>query len=103
MRQAGIIAAAGLYALRHHVSRLADDHARARRLAEALGADPAAVPTNIVVLDVADAAGVAVKAAADGVLVSALGPRFLRLVTHLDVDDDGLDRAIDVLRPLVAR
>jgi threonine aldolase len=103
MRQAGIIAAAGLYALRHHVSRLADDHARARRLAEALGADPAAVPTNIVVLDVADAAGVAVQAAADGVLVSALGPRFLRLVTHLDVDDDGLDRAIDVLRPLVAR
>jgi threonine aldolase len=102
MRQAGIIAAAGLYALQHHVSRLADDHARARRLAEALGADPAAVPTNIVVLDVADAAGVAVKAAADGVLVSALGPRFLRLVTHLDVDDDGLDRAIEVLRPLVA-
>ena len=102
MRQAGIIAAAGLYALQHHVARLADDHARARRLAEALGADPAAVPTNIVVLDVADAAGVAVKAAADGVLVSALGPRFLRLVTHLDVDDDGLDRAIEVLRPLMA-
>ena len=102
MRQAGIIAAAGLYALQHHVARLAEDHARARRLAEALGADPAAVPTNIVVLDVADAAGVAVKAAADGVLVSALGPRFLRLVTHLDVDDDGLDRAIEVLRPLMA-
>ncbi len=102
MRQVGIIAAAGLYALQHHVTRLADDHERARRLAEALGADPTAVPTNIVVLDVADAAGVAVKAAADGVLVSALGPRFLRLVTHLDVDDDGVDRAIDVLRPLVA-
>jgi threonine aldolase len=102
MRQAGIIAAAGLYALQHHVARLADDHARARRLAEALGADPAAVPTNIVVLDVADAAGVAMKAAADGVLVSALGPRFLRLVTHLDVDDDGLERAIEVLRPLMA-
>ena len=102
MRQAGIIAAAGLYALQHHVARLAEDHARARRLAEALGADPAAVPTNIVVLDVADAAGVAMKAAADGVLVSALGPRFLRLVTHLDVDDDGLERAIEVLRPLMA-
>jgi threonine aldolase len=59
------------------------------------------VPTNIVVLDVADAATVAVKAAAEGVLVSALGPRFLRLVTHLDIDDAGIDRAIDVLGPLV--
>jgi threonine aldolase len=103
MRQVGILAAAGLYALQHHVTRLADDHARARRLAEALGADADQVPTNIVVLDVTDAAGVAVKAAEQGVLVSALGPRFLRVVTHLDVDDDGLDRAIEVLRPLVAR
>lgn len=101
MRQVGILAAAGLYAIEHHVERLADDHARARRLAEALGGDPAAAPTNIVVLDVADAATVAVKAAAEGVLVSALGPRFLRLVTHLDVDDADLERAIEVLRPLV--
>ncbi len=101
MRQVGILAAAGLYALAHHVDRLADDHARARRLAEALGADPAAVPTNIVVLDVADAADVAVKAAEQGVLVSALGPRFLRLVTHLDVDDAGIEHAITVLEPLV--
>jgi threonine aldolase len=101
MRQVGILAAAGLYALEHHVERLADDHARARRLAAALGADADAVPTNIVVLDVADAATVAVKAAAEGVLVSALGPRFLRLVTHLDIDDAGIDRAIDVLGPLV--
>jgi threonine aldolase len=102
MRQVGILAAAGLYALDHHVTRLADDHARARRLAEALGADPSAVDTNIVVLDVADAAEVAVRAAERDVLVSALGPRFLRLVTHLDVDDDGIDRAIEVLRPLVS-
>jgi threonine aldolase len=101
MRQVGILAAAGLYALDHHVARLADDHRRARRLAEALGADPAQVQTNIVVLDVADAAEVAVRAAEREVLVSALGPRFLRLVTHLDVDDDGIDRAISVLRPLV--
>ncbi len=101
MRQVGILAAAGLYALAHHVDRLADDHARARRLAEALGADPAAVPTNIVVLDVADAADVAVKSAEQGVLVSALGPRFLRLVTHLDVDDAGIEHAITVLEPLV--
>jgi threonine aldolase len=101
MRQVGILAAAGLYALDHHVARLADDHRRARRMAEALGADPAQVQTNIVVLDVADAAEVAVRAAEREVLVSALGPRFLRLVTHLDVDDDGIDRAISVLRPLV--
>jgi len=98
MRQVGILAAAGLYALDHHVARLADDHERARRLAKALGADPATVDTNIVVLDVPDAAGVAVRAADQGVLVSALGPRFLRLVTHLDVDDDGIERAITVLR-----
>jgi threonine aldolase len=103
MRQLGILAAAGRYALDHHVARLADDHARARRLASALGVDPAAVPTNIVVLDAADAPGVAMKAREQGVLVSALGPRFLRLVTHLDVDDNAIDRAIDVLAPLVAR
>jgi threonine aldolase len=101
MRQVGVLAAAGRYALAHHVARLADDHARARRLAEALGGDPAHVPTNIVVLDVADAAELAGKARAAGVLSSALGPRVLRLVTHLDVDDDAIDRAIDVLRPLI--
>jgi threonine aldolase len=101
MRQAGILAAGGRYAIEHHVGRLADDHARARRLAEELGADPAAVPTNIVVLDVADAASVAARAAAEGVLVSALGPRFLRLVTHLDVDDVDISRAIGVLKPLL--
>jgi len=101
MRQVGILAAAGLHALDHHVARLADDHARAARLAAALGADPAAAPTNIVVLDVDDAAAVAAVAAEQGVLVSALGPRLLRLVTHLDVDDDGIDRAVTVLRPHV--
>jgi threonine aldolase len=101
MRQVGILAAAGRHALARHVERLADDHARARRLAEALGADPTTAPTNIVVLTVADAAAVAGKAREQGVLVSALGPRFLRLVTHLDIDDDGVDHAIDVLAPLV--
>jgi threonine aldolase len=101
MRQVGILAAAGLYAVEHNIERLADDHARARRMAEALGADAASAPTNIVVLDVTDAAGIATAAAAEGVLVSALGPRFLRLVTHLDVDDEGVERAIEVLKPLV--
>jgi threonine aldolase len=60
------------------------------------------VDTNIVVLDVQDAAQVASAAAQDGVLVSALGPRFLRLVTHLDIDDDGIEHAIKVLAPLIA-
>ncbi len=101
MRQVGVLAAAGSYALAHHLERLAEDHVRARRLAAALGADPATVDTNIVVLDAAEAAAVAAKAREQDVLVSALGPRFLRLVTHLDVDDDGIDRAIDVLAPLV--
>ncbi len=101
MRQVGILAAAGRYALAHNVARLADDHSRARRLASALGADPERVDTNIVVLEAPDAAAVAGKARDEGVLVSAIGPRLLRFVTHLDVADDGIDRAIDVLAPLV--
>jgi threonine aldolase len=101
MRQVGVLAAAGRYALAHHLQRLADDHGRAQRLATALGADPASAPTNIVVLDVVEASTIAAKAREEGVLVSALGPRFLRLVTHLDIDDDGIDRAIEVLTPLV--
>ena len=101
MRQVGILAAGGLFALQHNVKRLADDHARAFRLASELGSDPALTETNIVVLSVPDAASVARSAADQGVLVSALGPQFLRLVTHLDVDDDGIDRALDVLKPLI--
>jgi threonine aldolase len=102
MRQAGILAAAGLYALDHHLERLADDHARAARLGTELGADPSTLQTNIVVLDVADAPKVAARAADDGVLVSALGPSLLRLVTHLDVDDDAVEQAIRVIRPLLS-
>jgi threonine aldolase len=101
MRQAGVLAAAGRYALANHVGRLADDHARARRLGEALGVDPATVDTNIVVLDVAGAPAVAAAARADGVLVSVLGPRVLRLVTHLDVDDEAVEQAAKVLAPLL--
>jgi threonine aldolase len=105
MRQAGILAAAGQYALRHHVGRLADDHVRARRLADALApfglVDAAAVRTNIVPLDLTkaalDAPALGAAARAEGVLVSVLGPRTARLVTHLDVDDAGIDRAIEVL------
>jgi threonine aldolase len=111
MRQVGILAAAGLHALDHHVDRLADDHARAaslaRRLAEAAPrvVDPATVQTNIVVLDLAPTAlagaQLAAKARAEGVLVSVLGPRAARLVTHLDVDDAGCARAADVLARLL--
>ena len=101
MRQVGILAAAGRYALAHHIPRLADDHARARRLADALGIDPSTVDTNIVVMDLPGAPAVATAARGEGVLISVLGPRQARLVTHLDVDDDGIDRAVKVLEPLV--
>jgi threonine aldolase len=109
MRQAGVLAAAGRHALAHHLGRLADDHTRARRLADALGptgvVDPATVRTNIVLLDLTKARldGPALAAAArdDGVLVSVIGPRTARLITHLDVDDDGLARAGEVLSRLL--
>ena len=112
MRQVGILAAAGHHALDHHVARLADDHARARRLADAIAAvrpdvvDPADVETNIVVLDLAggpSAPALAQAARERGVLVSVLGPDSARLVTHLDVDDAGVDRAAEVLSVLLAR
>lgn len=101
MRQVGILAAAGRFALQNNLKRLAEDHDRAQRLAAALGLDPARTPTNIVVATVGNAREIAVAAAEQGLLVSALGPTFLRMVTHLDVDDDGIDRAIEILRPLV--
>jgi threonine aldolase len=102
MRQVGILAAAGRYALAHNIERLADDHRRARQIAEGVGVDPGTIDSNILVLNVPNAARVAVLAGEQGVLVSALGPRFLRLVTHLDMDDAGAQRAIEVLAPLVA-
>ncbi|MGH3423434.1 MAG: threonine aldolase family protein [Nocardioidaceae bacterium] len=101
-RQAGVLAAAGLHAIEHHVERLADDHANASMLAEACGVDPATVDTNIVVVPVADAAHVVDAARAGGVLASAVGSKALRLVTHLDVSDTDAKRAAEVLAPLVA-
>jgi threonine aldolase len=109
MRQAGILAAAGLYALRHNIERLADDHARAARLAAALAptgvTDPGRIRTNLVPLDLTKAPLTApelgARAREAGVLVSVLGPRLGRLVTHLDVDDAGVERAIEVLVPLL--
>lgn len=104
MRQAGILAAAGRYALAHHVERLAADHAKAARMAEAVapfGVLATTVRTNIVPLDLTksplDAPALAAAARARGVLVSVLGPRTARLVTHMDVDDAAVDRAASVL------
>jgi threonine aldolase len=107
MRQAGIIAAGGVYALRHHVERLAEDHALARRLATGLAElpgiklDPAEVETNLVFFDVTgalDAPTAVERLLAHGVRLGALGPRTLRAVTHLDVDAAGIDRALTAAR-----
>jgi threonine aldolase len=103
MRQAGVLAAAGLHALDHHVERLAEDHEHARLLAERLGVDPATVETNMVVLDDVPAATVAEEAGAKGVLVGRVSARRLRLVTHLDVDRAAVERAADVLAGLLQR
>jgi threonine aldolase len=111
MRQVGVLAAAGLHALDHHVERLAEDHARARRFAEACAevvpgvVDPAAVETNIVVLDVGaagwEAAALVAALAERGVRTYAMGPRRVRAVWHLDVDDAGTDAAIDAARAVL--
>jgi threonine aldolase len=101
MRQVGVLAAAGLYALDHHLERLAEDHAHAKLLAERLGVDPATVETNMVVVDGVAAPAVAEAAKGEGVLVGQVGPRKLRLVTHLDVDRAGVERAADVLSRLI--
>jgi threonine aldolase len=103
MRQAGVLAAAGLYALDHHVERLAEDHEHARLLAKRLGADESAVETNMVVLDDVPAAMLAEGAKAQGVLVSQVSARRIRLVTHLDVDRAAIERAADVLAQLLDR
>lgn len=100
MRQVGVLAAAGAYALDHHVERLADDHAHARLIGEALGLDPAAVDTNIVVVERPDAATFVARAAEEGVRISAVGPRAVRLVTHLDVSRADAERAASVLATL---
>jgi threonine aldolase len=104
MRQAGVLAAAGSYGLRHQLARLAEDHVRARRLADGIAAvatgvvQPDSVETNIVMLDLSnspvDTIGLDAACRAAGVLISAMGPRRVRLVTHLDIDDVGVERAL---------
>jgi threonine aldolase len=112
MRQSGILAAAALHALDHHVERLADDHANARLLAAALAEihgiaiDPGTVETNIVFFDVAGtglpAARVVGELAARGVQMGAFGDSVIRAVTHLDVGRDDILRAVDTLRDVLA-
>ncbi len=99
-RQVGILAAAGLHALDHHVERLADDHAHAKLLAEAIDVDPATVETNIVVAHREDAAAFVAAAAEAGVRISAVGPRTVRLVTHLDVSTGQAQQAASALSRL---
>jgi threonine aldolase len=102
MRQIGILAAAGLHALDHHVDRLADDHTHARLIAEACGVDLATVDTNIVVVQREDAPEFVAKAKAEGVLVAPVGPTAVRLVTHLDITRADAERAAQVLGAISA-
>ncbi|HUC12439.1 MAG TPA: threonine aldolase family protein [Stellaceae bacterium] len=113
MRQAGILAAAGLWALDHNLDRLTQDHANARLLAERLAEldgvdlDLATAQTNIVIFQMRagmpDAATIVARAAAAGVLVSAFAGRTVRAVTHLDVSREECRRAADILAAIIAR
>ena len=113
MRQVGLLAGAAHYALDHNIARLSEDHRRAKEIAVAIAAidksfvDSATVETNIVGLDLANAPFTAAELAARcreaGLWISALGPKYARLVTHLDFDDEQCARAIEILkRALVA-
>jgi threonine aldolase len=107
MRQAGIVAAAGVYALEHNIDRLAEDHARARRLAEGLHeagvpVDLEQVETNFVQVDVAPL-GLTTEEALERLVQQGVGlsmtmhPTRLRAVTHLDIDDEDIDRAVELI------
>jgi len=113
MRQSGILAAAGLYALDHNAARLVEDHANARLIAERLAGLPgvsldlATVQTNIVIFrleeGLPDGTSIVARAKEEGVLVSALGPRTVRAVTHLDVSREDCERAADRLAAIIRR
>jgi threonine aldolase len=109
MRQVGVLAAAGLVALEESLPKLIDDHRRAQRLAQALISIPGIrvdheVQTNIVVFDVSgagmDANNVADRLKEEGILVGALDAKVMRIVTHYDVTDEGVDRAVRALQKL---
>jgi len=106
MRQVGILAAAGLYALEHNVARLAEDHANAERLAAglaALGLPVAPVQTNMVFVEVPRESAEALKRHLEAQGVATLGGHKMRLVTHLDVDGAGIDRALGAFKAFFQR
>jgi threonine aldolase len=113
MRQSGVLAAAGIYALEHHVERLAEDHANAKLLAERIAAlpgitlQPPIVETNLVFFDVSGTGLTATQVVAGllqrGVRIGAEGEHHLRAVTHLDVDREGVERAAAALAAIVNR
>jgi threonine aldolase len=104
LRQAGIVAAAGLYALDHHVERLTEDHENARFLADGLAQidgiriDAARVETNIVIFEIEDAPALVGSLRDRGIEVTPLGPTRIRCVTHLDVDRADVERALTAVR-----
>jgi threonine aldolase len=108
MRQAGLLAAAGLHAIDHHVARLAEDHARARAIGAAIAEQPwcariMPIDTNIIIYDLThDAKAHAAQLAAHGVRCFAIGPRQVRMVTHLGIDDDAVHRAVEALNSVRA-
>jgi threonine aldolase len=113
MRQSGVIAAAGIYALENNIDRLAEDHANARALAEGIaslpriGLNPATVETNIVIFDVSatglTATAIAERALAEhGVRLCPLSATVIRAVTHLDVDRAGVDAAVEALSSILS-
>ncbi len=106
MRQVGLLAAAGHFALDHNIDRLSEDHRRAKAIAQAVGntalVDPQLVDTNIIGIDLSSlplsAADLATRCKEKGLWISALGPKYARLVTHLDFDDAQLSDAIEILK-----
>jgi threonine aldolase len=113
MRQVGVLAAAGIYALDHHIGRLADDHAAAKEIARIVSTaapnvvDPEEVETNIVVLDLSNSGMTAQTFAAAmrelGILVGVVGRRYVRLVTHLDVGLADCRKAAETAAQLLTR
>jgi len=106
MRQVGLLAAAGHFALDNNINRLSEDHRRAKAIAQAVGntalVDPQLVDTNIIGIDLSSlplsAADLATRCKEKGLWISALGPKYARLVTHLDFDDAQLSDAIEILK-----
>ena len=113
MRQVGIIAAAGIYALDHHIERLKEDHQNAKRLAlglkelKGISIDPEQVETNIIIFNIADTGMTAPQMAEamkrNGVLIHPIGKTQIRLVTHLDVSGEDIDIALNAFEKILGR